>query len=566
MKKVISEIGSPGVQEIKQPNLTLLRDLCPDYAALPAKRLPDGFEVLVKQPNKIGGFTYIYPDFSYRVYQSDGKPAADNHTGRIKLCQEATGKVSPTFGPDMQSAVNALKQKNRGLVELSSDIVGKISTGEYKPVDLSTLDKVTFSTPNKWFLYEKTGIKTSSANIPQSIETIVNKYNLTFSMPDDIEEQRDKAVYLVNEIPALRDNSDVKKWAIQQKIPIDQVKVWKTAAYKEQNIDKGDCKDKIRELAKLSVCNQKPAGRGNCTATIKKMGAELDKLKKKVAGCLSDGKKFRQFMGIGLKSEINRLANTESSEYDNELGVGRELEAYRQNASGEGVTLNESYDRHLKQLVREHLTRLSNSKKKSVITNKKVVREHFLKIVNSKINKTEKINRIVSEGYSMINSGVNEKLINEEFEWLSNLLGIGGKGVISTFKTNIAKKLIDKFIPGGSDSWLGGIVANAIGNIPLGDYFNGNILKCDFVSKEITKSISEEVLTKVQQNKDLTGGFYDVIKNSLMEYIDDTPFFNKIQEGVSTMICPYMDDISGSLGKAFGSVTGDLKQEFTGTK
>jgi hypothetical protein len=157
-------------------------------------------------------------------------------------------------------------------------------------------------------------------------------------------------------------------------------------------------------------------------------------------------------------------------------------------------------------------------------------------------------------------------LIKEEFEWLSNLLGIGGKGVISTFKTNIAKKLIDKFIPGGSDSWLGGIVANSIGNIPLGDYFNGNILKCDFVSKEITKSISEEVLTKVQQNKDLTGGFYDVIKNSLMEYIDDTPFFNKIQEGVSAMICPYMEDISGSLGKAFGSVTGDLKQEFTGTK
>ena len=108
----------------------------------------------------------------------------------------------------------------------------------------------------------------------------------------------------------------------------------------------------------------------------------------------------------------------------------------------------------------------------------------------------------------MINSGVNENLINEEFGWLSNLLGLGGKGIITTFKTNIIKKLINKFIPGGSDSWLGGIVANSIGAIPLGDYFNGNILKCDFVSDAITRGVTTEVLTKVQQNKDLKGGFY----------------------------------------------------------
>ena len=102
------------------------------------------------------------------------------------------------------------------------------------------------------------------------------------------------------------------------------------------------------------------------------MGGELVTLKKTVAGCLSDGKMFRQFLGIGLKSEINRIGNPDSPDYDSQLGVGRELENLRQNAAADGVTLpvNESYDTHLKKLVREHLTRLSNSKKKSTITNK----------------------------------------------------------------------------------------------------------------------------------------------------------------------------------------------------
>lgn len=571
MRKVILEIGSPNVAEISNPNFKMLRDICTEYQTLQPVRLPDGNEVLEKKPNKEGGFTYVYPDFSYRKFKQDGKPVDDNPTGRIKLCQAATGKISPAFGKDMLSAVAELKQQNRGYVELTSEIIGKVVSGEYKPIDLNTLNKEVFPRPNTWFLYNKTGIQQSLANIAKVVEDGIKKYGWTFTAPDDVD-LRQQASFLGVEVPQLLEDSDVKAWAAIQypKTPLGNVKIYPLNAdtKKTNNTSKDKCKLEIKKLSDLSVCNQKPAGRGNCTGKIKQMGGELVTLKKTVAGCLSDGKMFRQFLGIGLKSEINRIGNPDSPDYDAQLGVGRELENLRQNAAADGVTLpvNESYDTRLKKLVREHLMRLSNSKKKSTITSKKVVREHFLKIVNSKMNKTDKINRIVTEGYFMINSGVNEKLINEEFSWLSNLLGIGGKGIITTFKTNIVKKLIDKFIPGGSDSWLGGIVANSIGSIPLGDYFNGNILKCDFVSDAITRGITSEVLTKVQENKDLTGGFYDVIKNSMAEYIDDTPFFNAVQKGISNMICPYMEDISGSLGKAFSSVGGDIKKEFTGSK
>ena len=320
MRKVIIEQASPGVQEIVNPNLKALRDLCPDFANLKPVRLEDKTEVLEKRPNKIGGFTYVYDDYSYRQFKADGKPADANPTGRIKLCPEMTGKIGPALGPDMKSAIASQKDKYRGYVELSSDIIGKIGTGEYKAMDLYDIDRQVFPEKNKWFLYNKVGIKTSSANMPQSIENGVNEKNLTFTQPDSIKDRVDKATTLGVEIPYVLQDKDAIAWAAKQYpgIPIGNIKVWKTAAYKEQNIDKGNCKTKIKDLAKLSVCNQKPVGRGNCANTVKKMGTKLFDLKKEVAGCLSDGKKFRQFMGIGLKSEINRIANVNSPEYESE--------------------------------------------------------------------------------------------------------------------------------------------------------------------------------------------------------------------------------------------------------
>jgi hypothetical protein len=571
MRRVILEtLTPPVVTTVTNPQLTKLRDLCPEYAKLPAATV-DNQEVLVKNPNAIGGYTYIFPNYTYKKYGKDGNPATNNPIGSLKVCPAAAGLKPKQFGPDQEKMVQQLIT-SRGYVRYSDEIIGKIPT-IYKPIDLYTIDPQKFNTPNTWFLYEKAVVESTRSNVPDSVEKFAKEQGVSFNIPASVEEQYKNSRKLGERAPLLLKVKTVVDWAAKQYpgVPLGDVIVYEVAPKEGEKTfnpaNKEACKIKIKELYKLSVCNQKPEGRGNCSAQLKQMGSELDKLKRNVAGCLTNSLMFRQFMGIGLKKEVNVLGNTESPDYDNQLGVGREIVALRSNAAGEGQNLpvNESYDRHLKNLVRENLMILSN-KKKSTITNKKVVREHFLKIVNSNLNKTDKINRIVTEGYLMINSGVNENLINEEFGWLSNLLGLGGKGIITTFKTNIIKKLINKFIPGGSDSWLGGIVANSIGAIPLGDYFNGNILKCDFVSDAITRGVTTEVLTKVQQNKDLKGGFYDVIKNSLAEYIDDTPFFNKLQKGISDMICPYMDDISGSLGKAFSNLGGDIKKEFTGGK
>ena len=369
MRKVILEQASPSVQEVKDANLKALVDLCPEYKSLQPGLNKDKLEVLVKKPNSVGGYTYVYPDYSFRSYKADGTPS-ERPTGRIKVCQAATGKISPAFGPNMLSAVAALKEKYKGYVELSSDIIGQVVSGVYKPVDLYNLNKEVFSTPNTWFLYDKTGIKQSFANIPDSVEKFATEQGVSFNMPPSAEEQYKTARKLGERAPLLLKVKAVVDWAAKQYpgVSLGDVIVYEVAPKEGEKTfnpaNKEACKIKIKELYKLSVCNQKPEGRGNCSAQLKQMGSELDKLKRNVAGCLTNSLMFRQFMGIGLKKEVNVLGNTDSPDYDNQLGVGREIVALRSNAAGDGVTLNESYDKHLKQLVREHLTRLSNSKKK----------------------------------------------------------------------------------------------------------------------------------------------------------------------------------------------------------
>ena len=254
MRKVIFEQASPGVQEIDNPNLKALRDLCPDFANLKPVRLEDKTEVLEKRPNKIGGFTYVYDDYSYRQFKADGKPADANPTGRIKLCPEMTGKIGPALGPDMKSAIASQKEKYRGYVELSSDIIGKIGTGEYKAIDLSTIDPQVFKEKNKWFLYDKVGVKQSFANVPDVVEKAAQKYFYTFVQPTDIDE-RANAEYLGNAIPQLINDIDVKTWAAKKYpgTPIGNVRVWSTKKGGNTEMSKDDCKSNIKELAKLGV-------------------------------------------------------------------------------------------------------------------------------------------------------------------------------------------------------------------------------------------------------------------------------------------------------------------------
>ena len=189
-------------------------------------------------------------------------------------------------------------------------------------------------------------------------------------------------------------------------------------------------------------------------------------------------------------------------------------------------------------------------KKKSVITTKEF--KNYI--------------RTIDEAFESLNSG--KKRINEDGlkDMLSGALGYGGEGIISYFKEKLVKSIIDKFVPGGSKTWLGGVVSTTIGNIKIGDFLNGNVLKCEFLVPELAKGIGENAINQFADKKGLTGGFYDVLRNSVIEVVDDVPFVDSIQNGLSTVLCPTLGKLKGALGGLFGSLGSELKQEIIPSK
>jgi hypothetical protein len=110
------------------------------------------------------------------------------------------------------------------------------------------------------------------------------------------------------------------------------------------------------------------------------------------------------------------------------------------------------------------------------------------------------------------------------------------------------------------------MISTTIGNIKVGDYLNGNIFKCEFLVPQLAKSIGENAVRQFADNKGLTGGFYDVLRNSLVELVDDVPFIHKIEEGIGKVLCPSLGKLGLSLSNVFGSIGTGIKQEFTPSK
>jgi len=136
---------------------------------------------------------------------------------------------------------------------------------------------------------------------------------------------------------------------------------------------------------------------------------------------------------------------------------------------------------------------------------------------------------------------------------LSGLFGIGTEGILGYFKEKIVETILNK-LGIDTDSWIAGTIVKAIGNIPIGDYASGKILTCDYLTPLIAKSIAEESLDKVKDKAGLTGGFYDVLRNAIVQGLDSTDFAQSIERGLASAICPSLSKISGNMDGVFNTM------------
>ncbi len=204
-------------------------------------------------------------------------------------------------------------------------------------------------------------------------------------------------------------------------------------------------------------------------------------------------------------------------------------------------------NKNLKKIVKDNLMEMSEIKNKTLISENKIITNRLNILVEnvSLITEEDKekiFDKIITETIYLKSQGYNTKLINESFwDVLGGIFGSSLSGVGNTFKEYMVRWFIKKFTPLDPEGWLADIISISIGNIDLKDL--DKLTDCRFLSKVFTKSIAELLVNKIKKNAGLTGGFYDVLRNVLIDAVDNTEFAKKLEASIASLICPLVSNV-----------------------
>ena len=79
---------------------------------------------------------------------------------------------------------------------------------------------------------------------------------------------------------------------------------------------------------------------------------------------------------------------------------------------------------------------------------------------------------------------------------------------------------------------------------------------CNYLTKWISKTAAEGTVRKLTHEKGLDGPFYDILRNSIVDMLEETSLGSKIEEGLGNVICPLL----GGITTKMNSATDKLKQ------
>ena len=225
-----------------------------------------------------------------------------------------------------------------------------------------------------------------------------------------------------------------------------------------------------------------------------------------------------------------------------------------------GSQVRESKEKQLQNLIRESLLEIKENKKKSILGESKIVKVRLSIISENVVLKTKKqkdkfFDELLSEMVYLNSQGFDKQVINEGFwDALKGLFGHAPDGIMEYFKEYIGKWLVEHLTPMDPNGWLGNIVITAIGNLAIGDI--PKLTDCNFLTKLISKSVAEGTVRKLTHEKGLEGPFYDILRNSIVDMLEETSLGSKIEEGLGNVICPLL----GGITTKMNSATDKLKQ------
>jgi hypothetical protein len=209
----------------------------------------------------------------------------------------------------------------------------------------------------------------------------------------------------------------------------------------------------------------------------------------------------------------------------------------------------------LSSIIKKNLIESSNNKKTLINEERKIIQNRVIVLLEKRELKSEDqlrkfANEILTEALYLNQQGFNRDLINEDF-W-DSLKGIfGGVGLTSVsqyFKEQVVKYLIGKIAPGTENGWIAGTIEKLLANTPITEI--PQLLHCDYLIPKLTKSVVEEVVAKTAESKGFSGGIYDILRNGMVEMLDNTSFAQSIEKGLRSMVCPSLGGVANKLEDA----------------
>ena len=260
------------------------------------------------------------------------------------------------------------------------------------------------------------------------------------------------------------------------------------------------------------------------------------------------------------RSRFNYLLGVKDKLFDNELQVNA-IKGKTNYSLGSGATRvqRESLEnRQLKNLIRESLLDIKRTKKKinlaesEIINNRiKLISEH--RTLKTRPQKDKFFNELMMEMAYLNSRGYDSQLINENFlDMLKGLFGTAADSTLQYFKESIAKWLIEKITPMDPNGWMANIIIAGVGNVPIGEITR--LTECNYLSDVLTKSIVEGAVNKYKNEQGLTGPFYDILRNGVIEMLEDTKFGQVVEHAIGELVCPLLGGIKDKMGSAADSM------------
>jgi len=575
-KRFIKEdVLNPGSAQFKEEKLQKAFDAgCYPKVKGPFTDPKGGGEVIYQKStnpdNKANPHVFDFPD-GKREWRTTGDKTGTIARTTKWYCEKLNVTKNSILTPDQQKALKSLQT-------YSNNQIVPYEVGVEKPVgegwDLMSLSKSLETNVGKEYAkYINAALATNLGDAKVWVLQGAKQYPSNVSQ--ELIKYFESLQYIIGKAPAGQDN-------VFTTIDLQQDPTYgnqfQTPFYVHYDPSKLTPQQVNAELTKSINAAKTTFSKSTCKETISlyyemyknkmvQSQGKLDTIKMTVRGCVDSNK----FHSLSKKiEELNfappvQLSNGNSLDYAISPDARTTVNPVKPGPDSSRDNVRERKEQQLKNLIRESLLEIKETKKKSIVGEGKIVKARLTIISENVTLKTKKqkdkfFDELLSEMVYLNSQGFDKQVITEGFwDALKGLFGHAPSGIMEYFKEYMGKWLVEHLTPMDPEGWFGSMIITGIGNLPIGDI--PKLTDCNYLTKWISKTAAEGTVRKLTHEKGLDGPFYDILRNSIVDMLDETSLGSKIEEALGSFICPLLGGVKNKMEKA----TDTLKQKALAT-